>query len=321
MDQQGILAKVAKALKRTEDRGCTPEEAASAAEFVQRLLQEHNLTLSMVGDDDAAPQARREVRRLDRRAMYRYQQALMAALAEDHFCLHRVRKILSQDTPEIARNSKRHLLIGREVNIEVTVSLYDYLCAALSDEARRAGFTLNSKEGKTFLDGAVERVGERLHARRQKAEEESRQAARPIGNGTHTELMLTDVYGSEADLNNDALNSFAPGTTVQRRREHEATMLAQQVRRAELMAAGYDLNVATYMSWGYSEETAVAMNHPSQRRGGRRGRGGRSSGWTRADENESRKRNSSSFRQGRAAGDAVGLSDQVGTGSHKRIGG
>jgi hypothetical protein len=331
--QRAILDKVAKALKRTEDRGCTPEEAQSAAEFVQRLLQEHNLTLSMIGDDDQGESpATREKRQLDRRAMYRYQRDLMAALAETHFCLHRVKESWSDDTASEAeraranyvnRRTKRHILVGREVNVEVTVSMYDYLTRALSDEATSAGYDVRSSSGKVFLDGAVERVAERLQERRRAAEAESRQTrdSRPAGNGSHTELMvLEDVYGSESDLNNDTLNGYSLGTTAQRRRDHQIQRLQQEAREAELVAQGQDKVVARYMSWGYDEATAQQMAQPSPSTGSSRSRRYRGRGWTKADDDRARKRGSSAFRNGRAAGDAVGLDGQVSRSNTLRIG-
>lgn len=326
-EQRAAMARIRKILARTEARGATAEEAATAAEMAQRELQRYNLTLSEVGDGDesTSPGATREKRQTDRRAMYTYQRLLMEALAEDNFCLYQTRTTYADTytNGQPARNgsikTKRHLLVGRQVNVDVTVEMYDYLITTMVDEARAHDYDPRTSSGKTFLEGAASRLAERLHARRRKAEEESRrerETYRPSGSGREL-VVLEDVYGSEADLNNDEMYGYAPGTTAQRRREDAEKRLRQEVRRKELIEEGYDPTVAMYMSWGYTQDRAVELANPAPESG--RGRRYRATGWTQADEKSHRKRNSTEYHQGREAGGRIGIDQQVDGGERRKL--
>lgn len=61
MNTEKVLKLAAKLLAIQEHRGATEAEAANAAEHLQRLLQEHNLTLSQIeaaGDQTAPTETR-----------------------------------------------------------------------------------------------------------------------------------------------------------------------------------------------------------------------------------------------------------------------
>jgi hypothetical protein len=329
-----ILAKIKKLLALSEGRGNTEAEASLAAEHVQRMLQDHGLTLAQVeaaggGSDEAA---KRERSTTGHRAMYAYQQTLMAAIAETSFCLHVIRPIFVADrgwgkkrkwdeatrTYLTGHRENRHVLVGRELNVAVSVQTYEYLIEALT---RACPYDHRTTDGKLFLEGAAKRVAERLIERRKQREEEDSTRvteAAHVGNGTHTELVLSDVYGTEADLNNDALNGYPAGTTATRRRDGEAKRAAQQAEHDRLVAEGTDSNVAWYRAYGYPEERAVELAK-SFARTSRRGGRGRTHNWTRGDEAHYAKINSESYKAGRVAGASVGLDDQVSAARTRRI--
>jgi hypothetical protein len=332
---EALYAKISKLLALANNTAATEAEAALASEHVQRLLQEHNLTLAQV-EVNAPSDNKREKTITERSAAYEWQSRLMAALAANGFCLHQVKQQFVPDrgwgaetklldgTWVTGHREKRHLLVGCPLNIRVAVETYDYLIGAMRRAAEDDGFVWSkrTRELNWFLDGAVTRLVERLSERRRAAEAASAATQAPTGNGTHRELVLSDVYGSEADLNNDTLNNYPPGTTAARRRiraEEEARRAAVQ---EELVAAGVDRTEALYRSYGYSEEKAKAFvaesNKPSRRgRGGR----GRSQNWTQGDRDYARKINSRAYNSGKSAGSSIGLDGQVGGSSGtKRIG-
>ncbi|SFB10215.1 DUF2786 domain-containing protein [Selenomonas ruminantium] len=45
MDKQKIMERIAKLMQKTEDNGCTPEEAAAAASMVQKLIAKHHVDM------------------------------------------------------------------------------------------------------------------------------------------------------------------------------------------------------------------------------------------------------------------------------------
>ena len=318
-----FLRRAKKLLALAHDGAATEAEAALAAEKLQELLQDHNLTLSQVeASSSDTPAAARTKHTTEAAGMYAWQRALMGALADNNFCLHHVKKVFIPHKTygsvyklidgEHTRGyvGKRHLLIGRSLNVEVTTETYGYIVGALK---RLNPHHPLSREGNHFLEGAVSRLTERLYERRKEAETAS---AAPKGNGTGKELILTDVYGSESDLNNDALNNFPAGTTAANRRKAEERMNARYAERDRLVAEGVDPDVAWYRAHGYGEEEAkAAIKRDNRRRGGR----GRTQNWTRGDEAHYRKINSPAYKAGRVAGAEVGLDDQVGATRRKAL--
>lgn len=289
---------------------------------MQELLQEYGLTLAQVeatgGETDATP---REKLTTDRRAMYAWQRSLMSTLAENNFCLHKIVKVRNAKalySGGRGLTSRSHLLVGRRINVEATQLSYDYLVEA----CRRQGADLGmdpkeTREWNLFLEGAVSRLTERLCEQRKEREAESI-ATVSTGNGTHREIVLSDVYGSEDDLNNDALNGFPAGTTAANNRKYKERQAAQRVEHDRLVAEGIPSDVAWYRAYGYGEhEAAVKATEWSRRRAGR----GRKQSWTKADESYYRKINSASYKVGRRAGDDIGLNSQVGATATKKLGG
>lgn len=314
-NNETFLRRARKLLALAHDGGATEAEASLAAEKLQALLQDHNLTLAQVG---AAPAGDRKAEKLDRGAFGPHH-AIMSVLAENNFCLYRTIKVKSVDprAEHTGWRTKKHMLIGRAFNIEATVLMYDYLVAAAERCAADAGYGKRSQDRNLYLAGIESRLRERLVERRRQREQESRPAPAPQGNGTGRELILTDVYGSEADLNNDALNNFPPGTTAANRRKAEERQAARSAERDRLVAEGCDPDVAWYKVHGYSDENAkAAVKRSNRRRGGR----GRSQNWTRGDEAHYRRINSAAYKAGRVAGAGVGLDDQVGADARKRLG-
>jgi hypothetical protein len=330
-----VYSRITKLLAIQEGRGASEAEAALAAEHVQRLLQEHNLTLSELEGCDEGTGERREKRETGLKAMYRYQQTLLEEVADNFFCLQRVRKVWVPGDKRQKTVMRRNLvtgelephrlvhqvvLIGRTVNVSVCTQTYQYLVEAIHRAAREGGYDHRTREGKWFLEGAASRVADRLRDRHREAElESSTKVQQPSGNGTHRELVLSSVYGSEADLNNDVLCSFPPGTTAARRREDEARRARQQAERDRLVAEGVDDTEAWYRAYGYPSARAAELAEGYRRRSARQGRG-RTRNWTQGDATHYAKVNSDAYREGKVAGDQIGLDTQVGKSSLNLIG-
>ena len=325
-----IFSKIRKLLALADNaRNSSEAEAQAAALKVQELLQDHGLSLSQIeaaGGSSDQPEAR-EKNVEARRAMYVWQQNLMATLAANNFCMHRVRYRTVTWTDGKNYNSKWHQMVGRKLNMDVTLSTYDYLVSAMRRAADEAGYArrTNISDNTHFLEGAVERLTDRLTTMRQEREEASKkdEKARRASGGTGRDLILTDVYGSEEDLNNDAMNNYAAGTTANRRRERAAQEAAREQKEKDLVASGVEKIQAFYMSHGYEETRAKASanryHKPMNSTPGNRRSTYRARVYTQEDRAQDRKMSSSAYRAGKIAGDNISLNTQVGGSGRKAI--
>jgi hypothetical protein len=318
-----IFSKIQKLLALADaSRNSSEAEAQAAALKVQELLQDHGLSmaeLEAAGVNSEDDGRRKEV--TDRRAIYGWQQSLMMQLAENNFCLHHVRsaKLTRPGFGERLFETKAHVLVGRNLNVNSTVAVYDYLIEAITRATREQGFHTTRGDANAFAEGAVSRLVVRLAEQRRAREAEQETARRAAPTGANA-LVLSEVYGSERDLNNDTLNGYPMGTTAARRREREEKEAARKVQEAELVANGVEQTEAFYLSHGYSAESAKANAANWNRQQNRRSRGrGWTSGWTKADEAQARKERSSAYRAGRSAGNTIGLDTQVSKKSNPKV--
>ena len=323
-NENPIYSKIRKLLALSDSaRNSSEAEAQAAALKVQELLQDYGLSMAQIesSQPETGPE-KRENKIVERRAMYTWQQDLMAQLAKNNFCLHRIR---TQRVEEYGKwyNSKRHQLVGRPLNVQVTLDTYDYLIEAMRRAAKDAGFDRSerskARENTIFMEGATVRLTERLDEMRVQREEESRKAeeARRAAGGTGNALILSDVYGTEADLNNDALCNFPLGTTAQKRRDREAKEAARVAKEKELIAQGVEAIEAFYLSHGYEANRAkeLAADYNKRRAtSARRSSGGtyRAYRYSEADYAHARKINSSAYKAGKSAGGSISLNTQVG---------
>jgi hypothetical protein len=339
-NEAAFFARIEKLLHLAQHERTGEHEATAAAAMVQKLLQDRGLTLAHVearGSTSDANQVARDKTQTDRRALYLWQQRLMAALACNNMCLHRIEQVWAMSRGK-NRKSKQHMLIGRPLNIRVTLLAYDYLVAAIRRMATEDGFGHAEREADhhVFLDGAVERLKARLDEKREQREEEDARrkreaeatrahpSAAPAEPGTA--LVLADVYSSEEDANNDVFQGWAVGTTAQarmRREQKDMEARAREVKRAEheaeLAAAGVPWPKCWYMSLGYDEDKAQALHdeHVKERAADakRKARRQKEGTYQYRESAEDRRRwereNSSAYRAGRSAGDRVSLDEQI----------
>jgi len=334
-NQDAIIEKIAKLLALANQRD-SEAEAALAAEKVQQMLQDHNLSMSQVEAHGGNTDDRREKKSTGRAAMYKWAQELMTALAACNFCLHTMPEEEFTDDNGKHRRSKRHVLIGRAVNVTVTEMTYDYLDTTMRRLAKEAGYSTgrsidsssSERDYHYYLSGCSARLCGRLYEMRQQREQEEaerKKAAEAAGNGSHTELALVDVYGSEKDLNNDFINKFPPGTTAARRRAEEQKRMEREAKEAELVAGGMDKDEAFYVSHGYTQARAQEFiaswrkTEQRQRRNSSRSRGYTHSTFSSKDNEYYRKIRSDAYQQGKDAGDKISLDAQVGQSHLKRI--
>jgi Protein of unknown function (DUF2786) len=323
-----VLKKIAKLLAMQEAKGATEAEALIAAGHVQRLLEQYNLTLADVEQHGGVDEGKQRTKDSSLRAsLYQpWRVMLMEGIASNSFCLAK-----GQLVKEGKKRVQRLLVIGREINVSSAKLTYNYLSTSLLRIMKEQGFKVTdstgyAKEGNYFMEGATRRVIDRLNEQRRMREAESAKVASQMPTSSNA-LVLSDVYGSEADQNNDMLNNFPIGTTAARRRAQADLKAKQDAKYAELIKVGIDSDIAWYQSLGYSVEQANlhATNWKKQQnrqsKQSRRGYGSASHDWSRRDEAESKKVNSKAFKAGIEVGKKIGLDPQVEVVQHKMIGG
>lgn len=164
MTTEKLLLKIKKLVALADNaRNSSEAEAQAAAAKVQELLQEHGLSMAMVEDAGGTSDSaldKREKKVTDRRAMYAWQKSLMGALAKNNFLFYTVRTV-QEFNRGADRRSNKHFLVGRALNIEVTVSTYDYVSDTVRRLAEQAGYTglQAQKDRGYFLEGAVAPAG------------------------------------------------------------------------------------------------------------------------------------------------------------------
>ena len=155
----------------------------------------------------------------------------------------------------------------------------------------------------------------------QKAQEEQTRQRHPGAVKTANALViLTDVYGTEKELNEDALNGWEPGTTANMRRQAEAREKAHRVKiaaeEARLIAGGMNEDDAWYVARGMSLPSLrrVEEDKPETARERRR-REGRERSWQerewRTNRKDEQRRSNPAYQAGQREADDISLHQQV----------
>lgn len=357
--QDKLMERIVRLLAMANHPGSNEHEAQIAAAKVQEMLAEHNLTLAQVESSGARGASayhaeKREQAVHKRSAMYKYQQNLMGSLSKNNFCYWRLDKqsradprgtktVMVNGEPVLGRDVMVHIIVGRQSNVVVTLLTYDYLVDAMDRYLPYVGMAKRGKEALIWLDGCTERLTERLVEKRRQMEEESRRKAEeeqkrqqhPSYAGSGNALVvLSDLYGTEEDLNADFLAGDEPGTRARRTREYEAKLAQRKIESeaqiAKLMAEGVPEEVAWWMAQGYSRQEAEKIVHPEPEPvNERRWRRSRATGaqedirwraeWNRRSKEEAR-RNHPAYKAGRDQGGKIGLDTQVGSSKRDRLG-
>lgn len=343
-NQQRLLDKI-KRMLAVQHSTNSEGEAQAAAHLIQKMLQDHGLSMAEVEahTGQAAKGENRAKVQTDRRALFTWQKDLMAVLANNHFCMHFIQEVMANDGRKV-RRSKQHVLLGREVYVQATLLMYDYLVIAIKRAADEQGYDhrTNEKNHHIFIEGATTKLLYRLEIIKVEREEEEQRkreeaktrsqhpGAAPSNSGT--EIVLAEVYQSETDANTDVLNGLEPGTTARRRAERDAKQARKEAEYEALVSAGHDHTVAllvahsgfdlekakeTAARW-MAEELARAAR-PQRKERASRARSSRGSSWTEADQRRHDRQNSPAFSHGIKTGSRIGLDTQVGNDTKGRL--
>lgn len=264
-----VILRIRRMLALANDKRGNENEAANAASMAQAMIAEYGLSLAQLetGAADATEGGKRAKNSHDRSAMYKYQRDLMTAVANVHFCRYWIEEVHTLSSGKM-RNVKRHVLLGRTINIEAAKIVYDYLIDTMDRLLPWQGTEKRGKQALLWLEGCSFRLAERLADKRRQMEAESQakkreediRAKHPGAATVSNALVLADAYSSEDDLNNDFVNGWAAGTTAQNRREQDARWAESNARhkklKSEYEAKGHSSLVSHYLAYGYSPDSA-----------------------------------------------------------------
>jgi len=312
-EQTAVLEKVEKLL-RLAARNTSPEEAASATAKAQDLLLAYNLDVEAVGKGGTSSEAKRE-RQAIKGGMYQYQRELWSAVARLNFCMywtitHHVEREVRRrgwdgqmQTRRVDGHEYRHTLVGKRVNVRLTVAMGTYLEQTI-ERLVRERYPQNSqrfmREAVAYREGIADELYWRLDARRtQRIEDEERrirEAAARAGTSTSTALTIGTLEQQEKDANEDFRRGVEQGTTARERAER-----ADRMRRAE----------EEYTRWAEANPEEARRQADEARKARRRTRRGGGPG-SRGGETARDKRTSlGEYWSGRDKGRTVGIDPQT----------
>jgi hypothetical protein len=236
-----LRSRIQKLLALANDARGNEHEAQAAAAKVQTLLGEYNLELSQLiesDEDEINPDAVREKasNAIETKTLWQYN--LFDAIAANNFVMRFVDSFGEGET-------RTHSLVGRKLNIATTLQVYNYLTGSID---RLCPFTdRRTKAFRSWKEGCADRLRGRLQDQRWASERASREAATVktanSGSGSGSDLVLSDVYSTEDDLNRDFRFGYAPGTTARERAAQRAKWEAEaEARRNAPVAAAPERN-------------------------------------------------------------------------------
>ena len=268
-----VIRRIKKLLSLANDGRGNEAEMQSAAAMAQSIISAYGVELAQLESQspEGAPQGgKREKSAHDRSAMYAYQRDLMEGIAATHFCKYFTTEVQKESFRKL-RTVKQHVLLGRSINVQACTMLYDYLVDTMDRLLPWQGMEKRGKNALLWLDGCSSRLVERLAAKRREMEAEGERTrkenearAKHPGAAPRTNaLVLSDIYSSEEDFNNDFIMNYEPGTTARNRALFRARQAQQTAEREEkynaLIAAGTNAEHARYLAAGWTMTQIVAM--------------------------------------------------------------
>ncbi len=236
------------------------------------------------------------------KALYKYQQSLMATIADTNFCAVMV---------DCKWKGRRYMdvgytIIGREHNVAAVVNMFDYLNASLErivtphleSNAQRL-----SRWAISFKEGAAQRLAERLRERHQEvlaeqsAKARAQREAQANSSGSSASgavvVVMEDFAQAEADANLEHRMGWEPGEAATRRAQQDARREENKRQEAERRA-----NLTEEEREAEDAERAKDWAKWEKK-------------WERENERRWANKDQDTYFQGREAGDKIGLDDQV----------
>lgn len=298
-------------LMRLAGKNTNEAEASAATEKAMKILEEHNLSLDAVDTEGSQDRSGKRAQESLAGGFYQWERDLWTAVAHLNFCWYwtswrweEYRKTTGKGTfYECTRTKERkrweHVLVGRVVNVKATQIMAQYLVQVaqrLTKERLHGDNTqMLSAWAVSFREGIIDRVCDKLNARRERILDDERSKARAAakmasqGASTSTALGMATLVQRENDANADFL--YGEGFSAKRAAESaEAARISR-------------MNADEYTRWA-ADNPEAAKAREAQAKESRRSRS--SSGPA------ERKKDWGAYRSGQEAGDRVSIDQQAG---------
>jgi len=237
-EQIKIIEKIQKLLALAGNNSNEAEAAAAAAK-AQEMLETYNLDMAEIEGHQTGDHAQRTNEKTQG-AFYRYQTELWSELANINFCTMFTGKtyVPMEERVRNVKYKRYFKLVGRKVNVQITLNLGNYLLAAIErltkDACKVQGEPTTGRWAMSFREGCTLRLRIKLRDRRRQREQEQAKAkANSHGSSDGRSLMVVDYAEAEADANNDFIFGYEPGTTAARRKMREAQAQAANAEREQ----------------------------------------------------------------------------------------
>jgi hypothetical protein len=321
-DVEVIERRIEKLLKLAEGREGEPE-AAAALQKAQSLADAWNIEIA--GIQGSKPGKRED--NLFPGGLYPYQRALYEAIAKLNHCLYWSRKGLQRG------EKYKHRIVGSKVNVLLTRQMAEYLQSTVERITRQEFCNGDPKlffikDAHYFREGIIERIVEKIHAKRReeeaerqrrKAEEAARASHPAYSGGGNALITIDDVAQREEEANYDF--QYGEGAWA-RKKAREAEYAAELARRQEearqrqaelekwrrenpVEAAELDRKEAEENAKWWAEEEKRRRRNAARRKGSYRSLGS----------SKPSKEDSDAYWAGRDRGKDIGLDRQVGGGA------
>jgi hypothetical protein len=329
-----VVERVQKLLNLARNGGATEGEAAAAMDRAEAIMHANNLSMAMIEANGGHAVEKRLKDSFNGRANFRWQRWLMEEIAKSMFCYVAVVETRANIRYGATRRMQTgYELIGRIGNVTAALQMFEYLNQTIA--RLRKDYGGSARDGGLFAEGVAARLQERIrtrHAdllRKQKEEAHAQSAAaearRKSGDnsGFAVVVVMEDFAKSEAEANNDLKNGWPVGTTRSKREESERQWRKNDELTQDLIKSGIDSDVAWNMAhMGWSKEKAEAYQETLRTRKSndhfKYGRY-RKSRDERMEERMRDRSYSKQWQDGAKAANDIGLDDQVGNQSHRRI--
>jgi len=349
-----IIEKLQKLLNLADKaKNSSEAEADAAMALAQQLMAKYNLDMATIeanGETTTVGQGGQHLKeQMDGRAMYKWQQELMAEVANANYCRHFIGTRWYQteekwsETPKSGytyqwgeegpngecykkggawRTKPYHVLVGRQVNVVSARHMFDYLCVTIERLVPIEGNAQRlSRSAMSWKEGCGDRLQTRLVDRRydnereqaeQAAEQRSQQEAMGHAAGTAIAIVtLADFSAKEQDANYEVMYNLEPGTLALRRAEWDD---GKEERRANAARLQAEAQAALDSMTPKERERHERQLREEQARQEREWHKQRERDQAR-QEREAAKRDWTAYRAGAAAGDNIGLDPQISRGS------
>lgn len=314
---------VALAEKLLRTAGRNPEESAGYVAKAMEILAAHNLDMAAVEEHGESGQGKRAEQKL-KGGFYQFQRDLWEAVAKLNFCLYwnqvyiERTKLWANEGGQFVRRftekrAYQHRLVGRQVNVKLTIAMAEYLEQAI-ERVLRERISENNEQFRgpwatSFREGAADCITDKIFERRRQIISEQEQAAREAQRKAHaagkadastgTGITLSTMVESEKNANLDFL--YGDGWSANEARQQAES----RARRAEASRAAAEAHTA----WAAANPEQAARDAKEAAQRERRNAARRTGG--RREKSYAYKGDYGAFRAGAEAAEKIGIDPQA----------